>query len=509
MPPAADQHRDSLEALCADLVGNSHVIVASNRGPVSFDDRGGGTPAVKTDNNQATGAMAPLREHLPLTWISAAASVADRTIAGEAEDGLITQGLPTNWSARFITPSRRSYHRFYNTVCNPLLWFLHHRSWGFTHTPSIDREAHTAWDSGFVPVSAEFAQEIASEAKRADRPVAVLLRDYHMHIVGGMVRELLPDATIQYTIDVPWPGPADWLMLPEKWRSAIFRSLLACDVVGFTSSRDQRSFLAGVEEFIDDASVDHVANRVTAADGHELRVAVYPPSVDQPSLLAVADSHRTETLAQRISDPSRHTFVTAERAEPHKNILRSIRAYGALLEHDRTLAERTRYLLVLAPPPPHLSQYRRYMKEIEQTVRRVNDSYGKGRNGPIELSVENNFPLALAAIQEADTLIAVPIADASGSTVLAMPLINQKDGNLIVSETSSVAELFTGSAAVVSPTDIEALEVEMARAIEVIDQERAQRFAVAESVVFGLTDGQPVTSQIADLLQTTRIRAGK
>jgi hypothetical protein len=67
--------------------------------------------------------------------------------------------------------------------------------------------------------------------------------------------------------------------------------------------------------------------------------------------------------------------------------------------------------------------------------------------------------------------------------------------------------LFADAAAVISPTDIEALEAQMAQAVEMADQERSQRFAVAESAVFGLVDGQPMTSQIADLLQAVRYRA--
>ena len=442
MPPqATDQHSTSLTDLCADLAENSHVIVASNRGPIGHADQSDDSNAARTDNGLAAGSLAPLRDLLPLTWISAAASSASRAAVSGADNGLITGGLPAGWAARLVSPSRRSYHRFYNTICNPLLWFLHHRSWGFTHTPNIDHEAHVAWEQGFVAVSRLFAEEIAAEAKRVvatgNRPVAVLLRDYHMHLVGGMARELMPDVAIHYWVDVPWPGPADWMMLPERWRSSIFRSLLACDVVGFASPGDVRSFLAGVEEFVGVASVDHSSDRVTAEDGHEMHAYSYPPAVDHATLLAAAGSRRTGAQEQRLNDPDRHTFVTADRAEPHKNIVRSVRAFGAMMDRDRSLASTTRYLLTLAPPPPHLNQYRRYMSEIEQAVAEVNRKHRDKGEGPIMLTVENNYPLALAAMRVANTLVAVPIADASCSTALATSLINRNGCSLILSETSS------------------------------------------------------------------------
>jgi hypothetical protein len=101
MPPqATDLHGASLEALCADLAGNNHTIVASNRSLVGFSDRtdrSGNSNAIKTGIQLTAGDLAPLRGMLPLTWISAAASGADRVAVSEAENGIITRGLPPGW----------------------------------------------------------------------------------------------------------------------------------------------------------------------------------------------------------------------------------------------------------------------------------------------------------------------------------------------------------------------------------------------------------------------------
>ena len=105
------------------------------------------------------------------------------------------------------------------------------------------------------------------------------------------------------------------------------------------------------------------------------------------------------------------------------------------------------------------------------------------------LTVENNYPLALAAMRVANTLVAVPIADASCSTALATSLINRNGCSLILSETSSVSEVLRGAAAMVSPTDIDALSAEMERSTRRTDGERRQLFEKAESAVLGLADG--------------------
>jgi trehalose 6-phosphate synthase len=496
---AADQHGDSLQALCADLTNRRHVIVASNRGPVSFTQRRSGSGvSARTDTNPSTGALAPLEGVLPLTWISAASGEADRLGVEEAADGRITRGMPPGWSGRFIFPSRRAHHRFYNVICNPLLWFLHHRAWGFTHTPNFDREAHDAWDRGMVEVSAGFARAIADEGAQADRPVAVLLRDYHMCLAGGMTRELLPGAAIHYMVDVPWPEPGDWLMAPPAWREQIMRSMLACDVAGFSSNRDARSFLRCVEDFFPAASVSGPSVEL---DGHVTNVCAYVPGIQHDALLAAADSGRTQAQEEEIAGPPGvHTFVTAERAEPHKNIVRCLRAYGTLLDRDPALASSTRYLLTLAPPPPHLSQYRRYLDEIERTASDVNRKHGKSGIAPVQLRIENNYPLALAALRLADTVISVPIAEAQSVTALSAPVISDRDCSLIISETCGAAEIFGDEAMKVSPADVEALTGAMAQALSAGDSARRERAAGLQAAAMANTAEASVRSQVRDLL---------
>ncbi len=494
---AADQRGEPLEALCADLAANRHLIVASNRGPLSFSESPDGHPDAVS---LAAGDLSHLQELIQLTWVSAAVSGSDRAVAQQAAGGLVTTGMPHGWNARFVSTPRRVYHRFYNTICNPLLWFLHHRSWGFTHTPNIDREAHNAWSQGMVPVSRAFADEIVAEAQRVGRPVAVMIRDYHMHLVGGMIRESLPDAVIQYTLDVPWPGPSDWMMLPAAWRSEIYRSLLACDVIGFKSQRDMRNFVAGVLEFAPGCSYESDDDVLTVNDGRNVLLRSYPPAPDPDALHAASDAHRTLAFQKQIHEPGIHTLVTAERAEPHKNIVRGIRAYGAMIARNREFAAKTRYILALAPPPPHLAQYRRYVKEIEQAVREVNGQHGRRDHRPVELIMENNYSMALAAMRAADTLVAIPLADAECPTAFSMPLINTQNASMILSETSSAAEVFGVAAKVVSPADVEEIANLMEHSARTTTQGRSTQFRTLESVALGLSQHNVVAMQMRDLL---------
>lgn len=496
MPPqAADQHGPSLDDLCTELAAKRHIIVASNRGPVTFADADGKSASAGA---VSAGSLSGLQGKFPLTWVSVAASPADRRVSEQSPDGLITRGLPDGWAARFVAPSRREFHRFYNIICNPLLWFLHHRSWGFTHTPNIDREAHAAWDRGMVRVSEMLADEIVAEAERAARPVAVLLRGYHTHLVAGMVREQLPDAVVHYVPEVPWPPSADWAMLPQKWRSAIFESLLACDVVGLTSRSDVSRLIEGIEYELPRQVAEVAGHTVISTERRQTQVRVFPPPIDSESIMAAIDAPRTRRLEGELADSSRHTFVTAERSEPHKNLIRSVRAYGALLAESPELAASTRYVMVIAPVSQHLAQYRRYLQQLRQEVKDLNHRYPVEK--PVVLRVENDYLLALAAIRQADTVVSVPLADAQPSTVLTSPLISAREAGVIVSETSSAADVFHEGAHLVAPADVQGLAADMRHMIEMSAMERASDFSQLEAAAFELGSGASLEQQLGSVL---------
>ncbi len=453
----------------------SRTIIAANRGPISFTERADGAVAPVIDAAWESSFGSTDGD---VTFVSVAATPSDRSVV---KQGRLTDGLPDGVAARLITPSRRALHRYYNVICNPLLWFLHHRSWGITHTPNIDREAHAAWEQGFVTVSQMFADQIASEAAHTDELAKVQLHDYHLHLVAGMAREKLPDASITYAPSVPWPGSTDWMALPARWRESIFSSLMACDEIELASQRDLRNLLSCIEEFVPAVTTDRQMRQATDGNGHCLQLTVSYPTIGAETLQATADSRRCTTFISRFEKDPRHTFVTADRTEPYKNIVRCIRAFGALLDSDRSLAEDARYLLVLAPPPPHLAQYRRYLSEIEKAAKDVNGRHRARSGPPVELIVESNYPMALAAMCTADALVSTPVVDASCSTPLSTALVNRNDCDLILSETSTAAEIFGDAATLVAATDVEAIKTAMLDSIEMSDDERAQRFDRVEA----------------------------
>jgi hypothetical protein len=88
------------------------------------------------------------------TWIASAMGEGDRRIA-EAHNGkAVRSPLPGQQvSVRFVTTPRRSYHKYYNVISNPLLWFLQHYLWDTPRSPDITHHTWNAWREGYVKVN--------------------------------------------------------------------------------------------------------------------------------------------------------------------------------------------------------------------------------------------------------------------------------------------------------------------------------------------------------------------
>src|SRR5205809_1542967 len=102
------------------------VLIASNRGPISFvrgeDDhvvpkRGqGGLVTALTGAVQGTRGL----------WIASAMTAEDRSKAGKRFDVDIG---PTRYSMRYLAIDPATYASFYDGISNRVLWFVHHLLW--------------------------------------------------------------------------------------------------------------------------------------------------------------------------------------------------------------------------------------------------------------------------------------------------------------------------------------------------------------------------------------------
>ena len=475
----------SLDRICDRLLSKRSLIVASNRGPVEHYVAPDGRAEARRGSGGIVTALNSLAQTAHFTWVASAMGEGDRQVAGTSQSSNYRSPLPGHKiDLKYVVTPRRVYHKYYNVLCNPLLWFLQHYMWNPPYNPNVDASVHDAWQSGYIPVNRAFADAVLAQARQSESPPVVIVHDYHLYLLPQMVREEFPDALIQHFVHIPWPTPRYWQMIPSYITRQICSSLVSADIVGFQTSQDRQSFLDTVEEFVPGARVDREGNCIYRED-LKTSVRLYPLSINVEEVQRISNSPRALDHEDKLMEArsGATTIVRIDRAEPNKNVVRGFRAYELLLSRHPELHGRLNFLAFLVPSRTHIRQYQRYMEEINQVVAKINETYGSEDWQPITTYMENNYTQAIAGMKLYDVLLVNSIMEGMNLVAKEGPVVNTRDGVLVLSQTSGAYEQLAEGALPVSPTDIEGTMEALLEAINMAPEERRRRAVLlAESV---------------------------
>ncbi len=464
------------DAELADLVQGRTLIIASNRGPVTFDRTAEGELLLKRGAGGVVTALTGLARHVDATWIACALSEAD----GDWSEGRVD--LPDtdqHIQVKFLVPDPAAYDRYYNVIANPLLWFLQHTMWDVPRAPVIDRTTWLAWDEGYTVVNRQFAEAIAHRLHADTRPALIMLQDYHLYLVARYLRERMPRRpkhALTHFIHIPWPGSTYMRILPGTMRQAILDSLCAVDLLGFQTRDDGLNFLRGCESFLPGAHVNFRRGRVWYRN-HMTHVRDFPISIDVPAVRQLAESdevaaHRAEIQALL---GERQLIVRIDRSEPSKNIVRGFQAYGEMLELHPEHRGHVKFLALLVPSRLAVPEYQNYLDELMAAAGRINANYGDSSWEPIRLLIGEDYPRAIAALQLYDALLVNVIADGMNLVAKEGPIVNQRDGVLILSERAGARQQLEAGAIVIAPCDVYATAEALHQALIMPQAEREVR----------------------------------
>ncbi|MCZ4497141.1 MAG: Trehalose-6-phosphate synthase, partial [Thermoleophilia bacterium] len=341
-----------------------------------------------------------------------------------------------------------TYDRYYHELANPLLWFLQHRLYGFGWDPTITRRTHAAWGA-YRDVNARIADALIEELEQAqqaqpdDELPFVMVHDYHLFLVPGMLRERAPEGAerpfVQFFLHIPWPDPGAWRALPRSWAKEVCESLLACEIVGFQTPRDAENFLRTVHHFLG-ASVEFRTGTVRYM-GAITRVRTYPISVAVDEFEEHAQSATVRRLRDRISamrpagrDGGGQLIVRVDRTDPSKNIVRGFKAYALLLEEHPELHGEVSMFCQLDPSRQDIAEYVDYLAQVKQAANEVNHRFATTDWMPLHVNLDSNFQAGVAAYCEYDVLFVNPVADGMNLVSKEGPLVNERDGAVVLSD---------------------------------------------------------------------------
>ncbi|MDQ3876681.1 MAG: trehalose-6-phosphate synthase [Actinomycetota bacterium] len=479
------------------------LIVVSNRGPVSYARENGQRVARRGAGGLVT-ALRSLVSHHDVTWVASAMTEEDRLVAtetnGEATEETARDG--SSYRLRLVVHDEAAYDWFYNVVSNPTLWFLQHYLWELPYTPQLDVGLHHAWNEGYVVANGAFADAVVEELERAP-DATVFFHDYHLYLAPRLVRERVPGATLAHFVHIPWPQPDYWCVLPEAIRNAIHDGLLGNDVVGFHTRRWRRNFLRACEELIGAECASDTGD--VTLGGRRTRVTAHPISVDPQEFGELAETPEVREAERHILERRPEVLVLrVDRTDPSKNVVRGFRAFELYLDAHPEMHGRVGMLALLDPSRQDIPEYAEYVGAVQREARRVNDRFQRDGWIPIDLQVDDDFAKSVAAYKQFDVLLVNAIFDGLNLVAKEAPLVNERDGVLLLSENAGAHEELGEFALTVNPFDVAGQAQAIDAALTLPAEERRARLEGLRAHVREHDVAAWIDAQLADVDSSRR-----
>ena len=484
-------------------VARHRLTVVSNRGPIQYAREDGARVARRGAGGLVSALRGLIRAH-DVTWIACAITPEDRVVAAEQHGAALdeTDAIGNPFRLHFADPDPDDFAAMYGEIANPLLWFIQHGLFAAGEEPMVTGRTRQAW-AGYRRYNAAVAAEAASESD-CD---ALMLHDYQLYLAPAMLREAGVRAPILHFTHIPWPEPEAWQHLPVDLRTELLHGLLGADIVGFHTAGDVDRFLRTCHGLLPGVAVDERDAAVTVRqDGAErvVHVRAYPISIDPAEIRAAAASEPMLVAhAALVRERPERLILRVDRTDPSKNILRGFHAYERLLERRPDLHGSVRMLALLDPSRLSVPAYAAYVEEIHAITIAIRERFATDDWLPIDVRIGDNFPVVVAAYREYDVLLVNSIADGMNLISKEAPLLNERDGVVVLSERAGSHEELAPWVLTVDPLDVEQTAAQLEAALELPAPERATRAAALRAFVEEHDVERWINLQLRDLEQLT------
>lgn len=478
------------------LPGTAEIVIASNRGPVSFALADDGMLSMRRGGGGLVSGLSAIGASTAI-WVCAALSNADRCAARRAPGGRLDQaGHETGSGAvHMLDIDAGTFHRAYNGIANSTLWFVHHLLYDTAVKPVFDDGFRREWAS-YVAYNEVFATALAGDATRGGKAV---IQDYHLTLAPRMLRVQRPDLRIGHFSHTPWAPPDYFRLLPDDVGRELLRGILGADQAGFLTRRWALSFAACCREMLG-ARVDWEALTVSY-EGRVTGLGVHGLGVDGAAMRERAGradvQARLPSVRELIGD--RQMILRVDRTELSKNIVRGLLSYRELLRGHPELHGRVIHLSFAYPSRHDLPEYREYTGSVMRVAKQIEDEFGTPSWQPLVLEVEDDFARSLAAYRLADVVLVNPVRDGMNLVAKEVPVVSERDCVLVLSREAGAFDELGTDALVVNPYDIVGTAAALHDALMMDRTERAARAARLAAAATALPPQQWFADQLTAL----------
>ncbi|MFC0865487.1 trehalose-6-phosphate synthase [Sphaerimonospora cavernae] len=450
---------------------SSQVLIASNRGPVSFSMSDDGTLTMRRGGGGLVSGLSEVARDGDLLWVCAALSDGDRGAVRLAPGGRLDRAFDAG-PVRMLDIPPAVFHRAYNAVANSTLWFVNHLLYNTPFTPQFGIRFRREWES-YREYNGAFALALAEEAGPGSR---VMVQDYHLTLAPAMLRVERPDLRIAHFSHTPWAPPEYFSLLPDDVAVEVLSGILGSDHAGFLTARWAEAFMDCCAVFLG-ARVDR-ESRTVSFGGRTVRIGVHPLGVNGEALRARAAEPDVESHIAAIKDVvgDRKLIVRIDRTELSKNIVRGLTAYREFLAGHPEWHGKVVHLAFAYPSRHDLPEYREYTAAVQRCAKEIDDEFATEDWDPLILNVHDDYPRSLAAYRLADVLLVNPIRDGMNLVAKEGPILSRRCALVLSREAGAAAEL-GADALLVNPYDVSGTAAALHEALLLPEEDRAGRCA--------------------------------
>jgi trehalose 6-phosphate synthase len=471
------------------------LVLVSNRGPVTFGPGG----EIKRGTGGLVTALIGLASHREVTWVASAMTDEDVEAAERHEGKPFAVEAPEGdeYMVKMVASDGDAYDRFYNIIANPMLWFIQHYLWDLSNAPDIRRNETEAFEFGYNAVNEDLARAVLEEIEGIEDPV-VMVHDYHLYTLPGLIRRERPDAFLHHFVHIPWSQSDSWRVLPTQIRREIYNGILSNDIIGFHTRSYRRNFLQCCRDLMD-LEVD-MEQGIVYCEDREVWVRAYPLPIDASAIQAVARREKVREFEEELLRRRRdHLILRVDRADLSKNVLRGFGAFDTFLDQHPEFRERVTFIAQLMPSRTDVAEYAEYLERIEAVVAVINHRHGSPDWMPIQLKLRDDLEEAVAAYKHYDVLIVNAMFDGMNLVAKEGPMVNERNGVSILSENTGAHEELGDCALSVNPFDLQELADSIHAALTMHPDERRRRHEGLISSVTARNPGDWVDDQLADI----------
>jgi trehalose-6-phosphate synthase/HAMP domain-containing protein len=437
------------------------LFVVSNREPVSHAWRGQQI-VVQTPASGVVTAMDPVMRACGGVWVAHGSGDADRLMTDESGRLRLPMDDP-RYTLRRVWLSGEEEEGYYYGFANEGLWPLCH----VVHARPTFRPDDWAQ---YRAVNATFAEALLEEMAETVAPL-VLVQDYHLALLPGLIKARRPDARVAIFWHIPWPNFEAFGICP--WQDEILDGMLAADLIGFHTQYHCNNFLETVERTLE-ARIDAEHFAVLRGD-HRTSVQPFPISVALDFVDSLPTKSRKRFL-EELGIGAEFVGVGVERVDYTKGLPERFRALQRFFERYPMYRERLVFVQLAAPSRSRIKRYQDLQAELQATVDEINRELGTRSWRPIVyLPRHHDRQDIWPFYRYADFCLVSALHD--GMNLVAKEFVSVReddDGVLILSRFTGAARELR-DALLVNPYDFDETAEAIRTAIEMLPEERAVR----------------------------------